>query len=250
MFTGNKKMTFTQDLVDDTTKKGYHTTASVFGMVGLALMLIITFYNLYERRNASNWMLLIAYILLVVSAVYSVLKAKADSQSKGDFNKDLRAEANRQGKKYTDAEFTCASNIVSSSVKDLLSEPSQFFKAGSPTIGSYAYQWALSQAESGASCNDGIMDTYGMCSGAAKACSDSTFSKKDCPSGCNFTSLKDGLKSMLGPTHGEVGGSCTFVPPGKPPPHGASLANPCRLGLVCGKDNKCRIPVVNPKPTY
>jgi len=187
-----KKFYYISNKMNSSTRKDLGIAAFICGAVGILMAIIALFI-----RKKDIFVSITVVLLIISSALYAT--AVIDGyNSQGDFNKALRTAAPGG----TDDQYRCANNIVAASVIDLLSEPGL----------NNVYNWALSQAKSGAKCDEGVLDTYGLCGGAAETCKDGLGKKSACASGCKFTSLKDGIKALLIALI--QGGPGPVVPPG------------------------------------
>ena len=169
------------------------TLAYIAGIAG-ALGIILATVALFIKKKD---MLVVATILLLVSSLVVMSISIVDGYAnQGDFNSAIREAAPGA----TDDQYRCANNIVAASVRDLLSEPGM----------NNLYNQAVAQAKHGAKCDEGFMDTVGLCTGEAETCKNSLSKHSDCAKGCKYTSLKDMIKGLLkaclnDPTCGGIG---------------------------------------------
>lgn len=204
------------------TKKTMSIIAIATGLFGLTL---VAGSLIPEEANHVKGFAGFGLVLLLVSSTILFIESRKDSKktvtSKGDFNSDVRVASPGA----TDAQYTCASNIVAASVKDLLSEPGL----------NIVYKWAVSQAKNdGVVCTDGAMDTYGSCKGTLPACKAGFATKSTCGTGCKFTSLKNAIRQLIDPQQGTSGGKCN------PPKSGSNVPTCTSHGTVCDTHtNKC-----------
>lgn len=151
--------------------------AGIIGLVGLVLAVVA----LFTRRK--DLLVSLTVVALIVSSAMYAIAVIDGYNNQGDFNAAIRLAAPGA----SDDEYRCANNIVAASVLDLLSEPGL----------NNVYNWAVDQAKNGAKCDEGVLDDHGLCTGAAETCKDGLAKKSECPSGCKYTSLKDGIKALL-----------------------------------------------------
>jgi hypothetical protein len=194
--------------------------AGISGALGILLAIIA----LFIRKK--DFFVSITVVLLIVSSVLYAVAVIDGYNQQGDFNSAVRLASPGA----TDDQYRCANNIVAASVMDLLSEPGL----------NNVYNWAVDQAKAGAKCDEGVLDTYGLCSGTAGTCKTGFAKKSACLAGCKFVSLKDGIKALLialmqggGGGPGTLNGACL-------PGLGRPDAQPfCPPPLTCNKQGVC-----------
>jgi hypothetical protein len=203
------------------------TLAYIAGIAG-ALGIILATVALFIKKKD---MLVVATILLLVSSIVVMSISIVDGYAnQGDFNSAIREAAPGA----TDDQYRCANNIVAASVRDLLSEPGM----------NNLYNQAVAQAKHGAKCDEGFMDTVGLCTGA-ETCKPGWRKQSDCAKGCSYTSLKDMIKELLVACLQE-GASCGGIGPVGPSPgpdcgtcQGCLVNGSCKSGGVW-KQQACK----------
>ena len=194
---------------------------AVAGFITMIVAVLMGVMALFLKKHVKA-VTVSAFVLLTISSVLTYIAVIDGYNNQGDFNSALRKSAPGA----TDEQYRCANNIIAASVMDFLSEP------GLNNI----YNQAVDQAKNGAKCDEGVLDMYGVCTGAAGTCGDGLVKKQKCGSGCKFTSLKSALHELINalsgggkpnlPVPGTLGGSC--IQSSSP-----DLEPFCNTGLKC-----------------
>jgi len=123
--------------------------AACAGIVGIILSItgtVLTSGNTHKAIVMIATFLMTASITLYIVLAMNSQKEKEDAvKTQGDFN----TEARKAAPGATDAQYTCASNMVTSSVKDLFSLPEL----------NKVYNLAVAQSKTGSDCDEASLVT-------------------------------------------------------------------------------------------